>query len=441
MGHASESCSSNLPGVCDQTRRGRHLFRIPDLRTVSSSYSGDSSFSELPSLSPSASSSELEKQPRIEDYRRESCDEHFSQYLLSLAARSAEDQLKDRTLATFPNERVHQPIDHFAINTEDDPRLSDENTASYTKKERSSADLSWEFEYIHHHREDADVTSQAMLGSPMPAMAAQQILDTATQLQVGGNGNEQDNDDPMVRSTSPPLLGDDLVFPQSLSPRGIRHIYGHSTHQHQGYFDQLYQPPEGLWCANLRVVQNGGNGLWMGTCHKPGENNGKSLFQGSVTSTSNGHPGDISIRTGEELSCEDANQLSYSPSMESQTTSDAKRRLGSQDDLEELDDGFVTQIYNYLSLGYPCVARNYDEELSDVSSIPVDELRRDNFHTNDRGYVGIIEGTAGSTEYTGYTCMRWVALRLYIQEWAKRQPRIPGVEASGVCERRGSWAG
>lgn len=428
--------------MCDQARRRRHLFRIPDLPTVPSSYSGDSCFSELPSLSPSASSSELEKQPKIGEYRRESCDEHFSQYLLSLAARSAEDQLKDRALATFPNERVHQPINHFAINTEDDPHLSDEKPASYTQKEGSSADLSWELEYTHHHKGDADVRSQAMLGSPMPAMAAQQILDTATQLQSGVNGNEQDNDDLMVRPTSPPLLGDDLIFPQSLSPQGIRHIYGNSTHQRQGYFDQLYQPPEGLWCANLHVVQNGGDGLWMGTCHKPGESNGKSLFQGSTASANNNHPDDISICPGESLSCEDASQLSYSPSMTTQTASDTKRRLRSQDDLEELDNGFVTQIYNYLSLGYPCVAHNYDQELSDVSSIPVDELRQDNFHTNDKGFVGIIEGTAGNTEYTGYTCMRWVALRLYIQEWAKRQTRIPGgIEASGVCERRGSWAG
>lgn len=336
---------------------------------------------------------------------------------------------------------MHQPINHFAINTEDDPRLSEGNSSSYTKKEVSGADLSWELEYAHQHEGDADVRNQAMLSSPMPAMAAHQILETATQLQTGINGNEQGIDDPMVRPTSPPLLGDDLIFPQSLSPQGTRHIWGNSNCQRQDYFDQMYQPPGGLWCANLSVVQNGGGGLWMGTCHKPGESNGKSLFQGPISSTGTNHPGDVSMCPSEEFACEDTDQLSYSPSVASQTASDRKRRLTSQDDLEELDNGFVTQIYNYLSLGYPCVAHDYDEELSDVSNIPVGELRRDNFHTDDKGYVGIIEGTAGSTGYAGYTCMRWVALRLYIQEWANRQPRLPGVEASGVCERRGSWAG
>ena len=442
--HVPQPQFSDESRLCRQKRRRRHSFRIPDLPTIPSSCSGDSSDSELPSLSPSASSNGLEKQPKPEDQRRESCDEHISQYLLSLAARSAKDQLKDRTLANFPNEQIHQPIDHFAINTEDDAHLSDkgpvEKEHSATCRRTSSGDLSWELEYIRHHREEAEVRSQAMLDSPTPAMAAREILNTATEIQAGEDGDEQYDGVLGARATSPPLLGDDLIFPRSLSPQGTRHINGNITSQHRGYFDQLYQPPEGLWCANLHVVRSGGDGLWMGTCRKDGERDEKSLFQGPITSADEHQ--DIPTYADELVSYEDASPLSYG-SMNSRNFDDASRSFMAQDDLEKgIDDGFVTQIYNYLSLGYPCVACHYDLELSEISSMPVKELQQDDLRTDDKGYVGIIEGTAGNTEPTGCISMRWMALRLYIQEWVKRQPRIASnLGASGVCERRGSWAG
>ena len=44
---------------------------------------------------------------------------------------------------------------------------------------------------------------------------------------------------------------------------------------------------------------------------------------------------------------------------------------------EDFGDDFITQVYNYLSLGYPSIARMFDEELSTISKIPVSELRQD----------------------------------------------------------------
>ena len=436
--------SSDDSRLCRQERPRRHSFRIPDLPTIPSSCSGDSSDSELPSLSPSASSNGLEKQPKTECQRRESCDEHISQYLLSLAARSAKTQLKDQTLTTFPNEEIHQPIDHFSFNTEDDAHLSDKGPVRKEQpaacQRTSSTDLSWELEYTPRHREKAEVSNQDMLDSPIPTMAAQQILNTSTEIQTPADGDEQ-YDVLGARPTSPPLLGDDLIFPQSLSPQGTRNINGNIASQSHGYFDQLYQPSGGLWCANLHVVHGGGGGLWMGTCHKEGERDGKSLFQGPITSA-NGHQ-DVLTYPDALVSYEDANQISYNPSINDREFDDTSRRFNAQDDLEkEVNDGFVTQIYNYLSLGYPCVARHYDHELSEFSSMSVKELQQDDLHTDDKGYVGIFEGTAGNTMPSGCISMRWMALRLYIQEWVKRQPRMAGnLEASSVCERRGSWAG
>jgi hypothetical protein len=105
--------------------------------------------------------------------------------------------------------------------------------------------------------------------------------------------------------------------------------------------------------------------------------------------------------------------------------------------LDEFDDGFVTQIYNYLSLGYPCLARYYDRELSRISGISIEHLRQDDLQTDAKGYV------VASTNASQLSCMRWKALRLYIHEWARQQPSMEdetNLEAWGMPERRGSWA-
>jgi len=111
----------------------------------------------------------------------------------------------------------------------------------------------------------------------------------------------------------------------------------------------------------------------------------------------------------------------------------------------EFHDGFVTQVYNYLSLGYPALARNFDYELSKISRIPIEELRRDDQLADVKGYVGVPEGSGVNEDgVTGGKCMRWMALRLYIREWARQKSKMTGsddgVDAWGTRARRGSWA-
>jgi hypothetical protein len=125
--------------------------------------------------------------------------------------------------------------------------------------------------------------------------------------------------------------------------------------------------------------------------------------------------------------------------------------------LEEFDDIFVTQVYNYLSLGYPALARNFDEELARISRISEEDLRVDDNKKNVKGHIGIVDGVS-SQETTpekrkrangngnsqeGY-CARWKALRIYILEWARQHPSMSngamGPSAWGVRARRGSWA-
>jgi hypothetical protein len=104
----------------------------------------------------------------------------------------------------------------------------------------------------------------------------------------------------------------------------------------------------------------------------------------------------------------------------------------------EYPDSFVTQVYNYLSLGYPSLARKYDEELSKITKIPVEEIRRNDGEVDKKGHIGTPEGTCDEEAEKGG---RWEALRLYVREWARQQPgMISREEGWGTRIRRGSWA-
>ncbi|KAK4032044.1 hypothetical protein C8A01DRAFT_41523 [Parachaetomium inaequale] len=138
----------------------------------------------------------------------------------------------------------------------------------------------------------------------------------------------------------------------------------------------------------------------------------------------------------------------------------------------EFDDHFVSQVYNYLSLGYPATARQYDGELSKISRIGVEELEAgdeavmegvwgSHAHTavngNGNGKVDGVDGEerkkVGATGHImldseakdGVSeedrCPRWKALKLYIYEWARQHPDLNAISPSawGVQERRGSW--
>lgn len=110
----------------------------------------------------------------------------------------------------------------------------------------------------------------------------------------------------------------------------------------------------------------------------------------------------------------------------------------------EFDDQFVTQVYNYLSLGYPATARAYDEELSKISRISTEELAMedeavmDGIGSSAKGHIKI---SMDLDTVDDRRCPRWKALKEYIFEWARQHPDLDGITplAWGVAERRGSW--
>jgi hypothetical protein len=111
---------------------------------------------------------------------------------------------------------------------------------------------------------------------------------------------------------------------------------------------------------------------------------------------------------------------------------------------DEFSDEFITQVYNYLSLGYPSIARGYDEELAKITRTPVSDLREDDKLESSRGYIRF--GEDGNSQGEGIKedmCSRWKALKAYIHEWAKQQPGMQQPDnryGFGVAVRRGSWA-
>lgn len=445
--HVSSESRFSYSSLLQRRESRRHSFRVPDLPAIPSNSSEGSDASKVPSLStsPSASSDECIKRPGVENRGRESCDKKFSGYLLSLAARSAERQLKEQTLAAFPNEQVYQPVAHFAIDREDE-NSGEEDISQCERKDElaafrreSSADLSWELEYMRQHKVEAERRQRAMVGSAGPRLSSPE--EPAHSSNFIGGWQREVGLTQMRYAASPPMLGNDLVFPQSLSPEGTLYDDGNTTVHNQRKQERACSDCGGLWYAEPHVDGNCGGGLWMGTCRKVTRRD-RTCQEISLT--------EIMVPDGyvEEKSKVSLDAVGtgknagHVPSFfldGDNRANDIDRRRTPQEEMDrEFHDGFVTQIYNYLSLGYPCVARYYDHELSKVSGIPLEELRRDDLHTDAKGYVVVAEGAVRST------CMRWVALRLYIHEWARQQPTISGrnnnLESWGVRERRGSWA-
>ena len=115
---------------------------------------------------------------------------------------------------------------------------------------------------------------------------------------------------------------------------------------------------------------------------------------------------------------------------------------------QEYSDAFITQVYNYLSLGYPSLARPFDEELSKISRMAIADLRKDDqvAKATPRGYIRLgpdFEG-GGGEGLTEDSCVRWQALKLYVREWARQEKNMVKVDGPGgnwgTGARRGSWA-
>ncbi|KAI1311111.1 hypothetical protein F5Y03DRAFT_343500 [Xylaria venustula] len=279
----------------------------------------------------------------------------------------------------------------------------------------------------------------------------------------------------MRKAASPPMLGADLSFRTCPSPQYTRM----EPNQPYSQFDRLER--------NQRDA-SGATGLWRGYCSSQTNN---------TLETPSLHPPDL-LHTPGVCSPIDPFASAFAASVNGSGTQSPVWAPGSRrtrlhrqtlsglgDKLErelarkereeavmaEFEDAFVTQVYNYLSLGFAATARAFDDELSKISGICVEELRKDDNVKVGTGFMLEMEMNASrgssdssSPDSSGDERMvsphvyeyeferrsrhkppRWKALKLYIHEWARQHPSLnnddgSGPPAWGVRARRGSWA-
>ncbi|CAF9908206.1 MAG: hypothetical protein HETSPECPRED_008016 [Heterodermia speciosa] len=440
----------------------RHSFRVPELARIASSESEGSEESKVPSSSTSPSAKTEETEPYKHATRiRESVDDQSSGYLLSLAAKAAERQLREQVLAAYPNEHDYEPVDHFAIDRDSDRSDvegaetidgRDGRKSAHYKREsatgRDGAEMRQHPNVLGHPKKDQKDAERLGLDRRKSTKGTVEIAehDRTKALRTGHKGEDKQEWKIMRKAASPPMAGEHLKFPKCQTPRQTR--LDVASYPAAKRTSGTTTPTEytGLWTPSQRTSQQRSNsGLWMGVCVASVQSALESpnpIQSGLLTpSEEREDPFATTTKPTDQL-------LPPSPpsSLEGKGNCIETVLQVEQEIDREFSDTFITQIYNYLSLGYPSLARKYDGELSKITKISIDNLRRDDSRTNAKGYVGAPEGSGSDVRgMQEGQCERWCALRTYVREWARQQPNMVSRAAAanedwGARARKGSWA-
>jgi hypothetical protein len=404
---------------------------------------------QTPSLTDSFGSSDGESLMKLQLARtRESCDDRFSGYLLELAAEAAEKQLREQAEAAFINSDFHEGVEHFL--DEVDTSSDDEETfgigllphemLDMHPVRRKSTEVGWAAREMQQHQQHLaklreEETHRLLAAEASQPTFADPFWTNGMTLKNGPVDKVKEAElERMRNAASPPMLGADLVFRKCPSPKATKF----ETDQRINVVPKRHED---------------GGGLWGGYCVADDESQFISpAIRGPplLATPANEREDPFSTSFGEEVS-KKSRPGSPTPGRggvhllsgldERLKAAAAKSKLEEAYE-QEFDDKFVTQVYNYLSLGYPSLARQYDEELSKISRVPEDELCKDDLQSDVKGHIGLEQGE--TTAATGVRCARWTALRIYILEWARQHPGdmsdSNGPSAWGVRARRGSWA-
>ena len=419
-----------------------------------SSGSEDEGTDGTPSLTESYGSSE-DSMMRLQLARtRESCDDRFSGYLLALAAKAAEKQLREQALAAFPNESTYEIVEHFydreldhsdeesveavGLLVVDDPQL--------TELQRKPTEVGWHVKEMQEHQEKLNRQREEETNHKIAAEATKPTFKDPfwTNGMTSKNAAFARGQDPvdkqkeaelerMRSAASPPMLGGDLKFRMCPSPKATK-----------------FESDQKVDVQPFR--SDSGGGLWGGYCvaEEVGEYLSPSLDKGpTLIQTPHIERADpfasafateIPGGARSPKNSGDHGGLRMLAGIDERLKAEVVRSKMEETLLEEFDDTFVTQVYNYLSLGYPALARPYDDELARISRIAADELRRDDKNKVSQGHIGLADHSAGTADQH---CARWKALRIYILEWARQHPSMSnsamGPQAWGVRARRDSW--
>ena len=456
--HESRFSAANLA----KREPRRHSFRVPELPRIASSESEEES--KPPALSKSTSPASNERELYKHATRiRESVDGQSSGYLLSLAAKAAEQQLRDQVLAAYPNEHDYEPVAHFAVDQDSEASEGEEGTgmlgARHSKSVLNKRDSAagWDMAEMRQHRDklrqqqnDRETANQTELdrrksikGPFADPAQTEMYAKVAAAVPKGADKQEWRE---MRKAASPPMAGGELRFPKCQSPRQTRLDVGSYPTAAKLSRPTSSDHQSGLWTPGGGASRQGSvNGLWMGVCAASAQQAlapPEVVQSGLLTpATDRDDPFDQAMNGQQQ-------QLPPSPPASFENKGDCIDHILQREKTieEEFNDEFVTQIYNYLSLGYPALARKYDFELSKITKVSIEDLRRDDCNTNAKGYVGAPEGSGSDVRgMLEGQCERWLALRLYVREWARQQPQMAlkneGANKDwGASARKGSWA-
>lgn len=451
----------------------QHSFRVPDLDPIESSES-EASAPPSPTESPPYTSdhSFMYKEATR---RRESVDDSSAGYLLELAAKAAEKQLREQALAAFPNSDFHEPVAHYVDHDTEgsEPSVTEAKQQQQQQRESSFTQVNWDLVAMREYREKqiTDKEKQKPKEYIKPAFSPfgnpAGFLDAATAKKFA-NERKDPELERQRKEARPPMLGQDIKFPRCESPEpsrfdptqgcdAVRTAMCYLSEQSKAASEK----GESLWCgkgngrqtsttpslwSNANSRASSTTGLWGGFCVNGGDKSPRGPT--GLLTPHNEKPNPMSPCPTPSTSLLPPTPPASSSGITFENTgfSGIDEKLAVEQSIEEeFGDNFVTQVYNYLSLGYPSMARPFDEELSKISHIPISELRQDDHLASSRGYIRLgKDGNLKDTEITEETCMRWRALRIYIQEWARQHPNMSEDEfmvgGRGTAVRKGSWA-
>ncbi|KAI4613252.1 hypothetical protein J4E83_007664 [Alternaria metachromatica] len=447
----------------------QHSFRVPDLDPIESSES-EASAPPSPTESPPYTSdhSFMYKEATR---RRESVDDSSAGYLLELAAKAAEKQLREQALAAFPNSDFHEPVAHYVDHDTEGSEPS--VTEAKPQREPSFTQVNWDLIAMREYQEKqkAGKEEQKPKEYHKPAFSPfgnpAGFLDAATAKKFA-NERKDPELERQRKEARPPMLGQDIKFPRCASPEpsrfdptqgcdAVRTAMCYLSEQSKA----ASETGESLWCgkgngrqtsttpslwSNANSRASSTHGLWGGFCVNGGDKSPRG--PAGLLTPHNEKPNPMSPCPTPSTSLLPPTPPASSSGVTFGQTdfSGIDEKLAVEQSIEEeFGDNFVTQVYNYLSLGYPSMARPFDEELSKISHIPISELRQDDHLASSRGYIRLgNDGNLKDTQITEETCMRWRALRIYIQEWARQHPHMAEDEfmagGRGTAVRKGSWA-
>ena len=264
----------------------------------------------------------------------------------------------------------------------------------------------------------------------------------------------------MRKLASPPMLGKELTFRTCPSPKLTKLEPTHPFIQHQD--DMKNRDPTGqggLWNGYCCKTAMDGDDLSCGhatgprmlaTPHVPGtpaepyEPETRSISEEPVSlfssAASSGIASGLSVSTTEHrLKNGQSKGLHMLHNVDERLRKEKVQAERDEKIAQEFNDVFITQVYNYLSLGYPATASIFDDELSKISRMSLLELRENDEKQMAKGHM--LEMKLDDTP-DEERCPRWRALKLYITEWARQHPNLDNLDplAWGVREKKGSWA-